>query len=664
MNQLFLRASGCAAALALIAAALLVAGPASAATTTQIISGVTYTLDDAANTASVTDYDHSAASVTIESSVGSYPVTSIGVDAFRVAYEDTTSTKLSSVSIPGSILAIEDGAFQNNALNPIAIPGSVITIGAFAFADNDLTTLTLPDSVLSVGAFSFFANKLTTLDLGESIVDIGGTAFSGHLQGNGTDNNIGSVVIPNSVITIGDGAFQHLNNLTEVVLGDSVETLGEYAFGFSYNLESISIPDSVTTIGPYAFAVSGRLSELALGSGVSTIAAGAFQQTALTSVSIPNSVTEIGDFAFAYGHLTSVSIGASVSSIGNQAFSNQSDFMSHEFVNDLTSVSFAGNAPTVFTAGSEQNQGSLGFSTGLTVSYFSDRTGFTNPWQGYATTPVVRDVTAPTVTIDGGAFVTTLDLTPAITGTTGEAAGTTVTVALGDQTLTTTATGTGTWAISPTVTAGSYTISASVTDEAGNTGTATQSLRVNSQNPAALPPASTTAELETFIVDNSLDSAATSAAFIATGATVGNPLDSLDTSEPFSGNLPWSDPTDSFVDVYAYSSPTLLGTFPVVNGMVIINGVNLAALSTGAHHLVLIGQTSGAVSVLNITVQPAPGTGTGTGTGTTAAAASTSATSTLAGTGVNASAPIGSALALVLLGAVLLLNRRRTATQY
>jgi hypothetical protein len=89
------------------------------------------------------------------------------------------------------------------------------------------------------------------------------------------------------------------------------------------------------------------------------------------------------------------------------------------------------------------------------------------------------DVTKPVVTIDGGATRTTKDTSPWTYGTSGEKAGTTVRLAIGGQHLTATVLGDGTWSVSATtLQAGRYHLVASITDDAGNTGTATQTLVV------------------------------------------------------------------------------------------------------------------------------------------------------------------------------------------
>ena len=81
------------------------------------------------------------------------------------------------------------------------------------------------------------------------------------------------VVIPNTVTSIGDRAFEH-NQLTEVVIPSSVENIGEYAFG------------------------GNQLTSLTLSNGVKIIGDGAFENNQLTEVVIPRSMENIGRRAF------------------------------------------------------------------------------------------------------------------------------------------------------------------------------------------------------------------------------------------------------------------------------------------------------------------------------------------------------------------------------
>ena len=84
------------------------------------------------------------------------------------------------------------------------------------------------------------------------------------------------LVIPNSVTSIGNYAFEYCSGLTSVTIPNSVKSIGHYAFYGCRDLTSVTIGNSVTSIGGYAF----------------------YGCNGLTSVTIPNSVTSIGNEAF------------------------------------------------------------------------------------------------------------------------------------------------------------------------------------------------------------------------------------------------------------------------------------------------------------------------------------------------------------------------------
>lgn len=63
------------------------------------------------------------------------------------------------------------------------------------------------------------------------------------------NSDITSVVIPDSVTSIGDYAFAYCDSLTSVVIPDSVTSIGDWAFHDCDSLTSVVIPDFVTSIG-------------------------------------------------------------------------------------------------------------------------------------------------------------------------------------------------------------------------------------------------------------------------------------------------------------------------------------------------------------------------------------------------------------------------------
>jgi hypothetical protein len=161
---------------------------------------------------------------------------------------------------------------------------------------------------------------------------------------------------------------------------------------------------------------------------------------------------------------------------------------------------------------------------------------------------------------------------------------------------------------------------------------ATLTINVKESTPAP-PPAADTAGLEKFIENAGIDVGSATASFSP-------PVTGLDPTAPISGTLPWADSSDSFVDVYGYSTPTFLGTFPVVDGAVQLTGLDVSALAAGGHHLVFIGQTSASVQVMLITLA-----------------------AILPATGADVAAPVTAAIVLILLGigSLALVRRRRRA---
>ena len=85
-----------------------------------------------------------------------------------------------------------------------------------------------------------------------------------------------SIILPNSVKTIGESAFDDCSGLTSITIPNSVTSIGNYAFCDCSGLTSIEIPNSVTSIGNYAFRLCNGLTSVTIGNSVKTIGESAF----------------------------------------------------------------------------------------------------------------------------------------------------------------------------------------------------------------------------------------------------------------------------------------------------------------------------------------------------------------------------------------------------
>ena len=383
-----------------------------------------------------------------------YPVTSIADSAFysnwsliEVTIPNSVTTigdyafascsGLKTVTIPNSVTTIGDYVFAScSGLKTVTIPNAMTSIGRNAFYGcTGLTEVTIPNAVTSIGINAFYGcTGLTEVTIPNSVTTIGERAFyrctglqtviwnarnAEYYNGLSYDSPfsncdrltdfvfgeevehipaylcreltlLNTIVIPNSVTSIGISAFDGCSGLTEViwnarnvqdfqdnssrpfsgcdrltdfvfgeevehipaylcreltllnaiVIPNSVTSIGTNAFSFCRGLTKVSIPNSVKTIGNWAFYRCTGLTTVTIGNSVTSIGNRAFYScTSLTEVSIPNSVKTIEFRAFeGCTGLKTVTIGNSVTTIGESAFYSCTSLTEVSIPNSVTSI--------------------------------------------------------------------------------------------------------------------------------------------------------------------------------------------------------------------------------------------------------------------------------------------------------------------------------------
>ena len=252
---------------------------------------------------------------------------------------------LVSIMIPNSVTSIANNAFFDcRSLQSIFIPKSVTSIGIFAFSNCDVLQQIMvhPDNIvydsrnecnaiIETSTNTLMIGCVTTI-IPDSVTTIGDYAFN-NCRGSG------SLIIPDAVTSIGEGAFNCCSGFTSVTFGNSVTTIGNHAFCGCTGLTavyysgdisqwcSISLEDEESNPLSNAhnlYINNSLLTELAIPENVTAINQYAFYKaTCLTgSLTIPNTVTSIGDAAFygCTGFTGNLALPSSVTSIGEATF--------------------------------------------------------------------------------------------------------------------------------------------------------------------------------------------------------------------------------------------------------------------------------------------------------------------------------------------------------
>lgn len=147
---------------------------------------------------------------------------------------------LETVILPRSISKIEDNAFSNcENLKNITIPENVSEIGAQAFMASGIRELIIPNSVTKIGASAFsFCSKLEEVVISSNVQTIDEGAF-------GFDEQLKKVVFTGEHLSEIKSSVFDLCGLESLVLPNSVRTIGRSAFSGCMKMTDIVLPDNV-----------------------------------------------------------------------------------------------------------------------------------------------------------------------------------------------------------------------------------------------------------------------------------------------------------------------------------------------------------------------------------------------------------------------------------
>ena len=231
---------------------------------------------------------------------------------------------------------IQQGAFNNtNLTGTLVIPEGVIWISAYAFSSSKISSIKLPSSLLEIHRCAFQNCKYLneTISIPQNVTKIDDYSFSG--------SAITGVDLPNNLEYLGPAAFENCTELVGTVsIPKKITEIRESVFQ-NTGISSVRFHDGILRIGGSAFANAKLKGELVLPLNVRYIDGDAFRNTSISGeLALPNSLISIGARAFANCNRIEgvIVIPSSISVIEEGTFSNCNSIEGLILHQDITNI--------------------------------------------------------------------------------------------------------------------------------------------------------------------------------------------------------------------------------------------------------------------------------------------------------------------------------------
>ncbi len=316
----------------------------------------------------------------------------IGADAFSECFN------IKTLHFPNSLVTIDNGAFQScTSLKEVYLPASLKNIGRdmmgydIFYGCKSLNHIFVPkgkrsyfeellpewkDKLIEQDEDKNLRTEVTDEDLENAWTDVYGVIYSADKKRllrtpnnlkeysilTGTkvicdkafnwcededsyvltyNDTLESIMIPDTVVRIGNHAFRNCLVLDGIVMPKSLRFIGNHAFSGCKALSEVNLPESVMEIGDAAFYGCESLTSINIPNSLTKLSDSVFSECAFSQISIPDTIKEIDNYAFYLcKNLKSISVPTSVNKFGVGLFGGCSSLIEVELPNTLDELGY------------------------------------------------------------------------------------------------------------------------------------------------------------------------------------------------------------------------------------------------------------------------------------------------------------------------------------
>lgn len=212
--------------------------------------------------------------------------------------QDSQSDRLPKYAIVDGEIVADQAYYRSTKLEEVALSEGIREIGEFSYARSSATSVLLPEGVEHIGYGAFYhCDNLWKVSLPGTVRCVEPKAFSYTKWVQDFLNEAGSSAEDGFLVS-GGVLVAYRGSAPDVTIPKGVRVIAGEAFRDHREIETVTLPDSLLVVGEGAFEGCSSLKQVSFGENVEEIKDRAFLGNVMSKISLPASVKKVGLRAF------------------------------------------------------------------------------------------------------------------------------------------------------------------------------------------------------------------------------------------------------------------------------------------------------------------------------------------------------------------------------